>query len=83
MKAGATGLSDSAPLSNYSLLGDYNDAVITWNEKPSSGGSSGDDAAWGGSIDMRTLNRRLSYMYANGTITGTSVYYSKSEAYKI
>ena len=83
VKAGATGLSDSAPLSNYSLLGDYNDAVITWNEKPSSGGSSGDGAAWGGSIDMRTLNRRLSYMYANGTITGNSVYYSKSEAYKI
>lgn len=83
VNAGATGLSDSAPLSNYSLLGDYNDAVITWNEKPSSGGSSGDDAAWGGSIDMRTLNRRLSYMYANGTITGNSVYYSKSEAYKI
>ena len=83
VNAGATGLSDSAPLSNYSLLGDYNDAVITWNEKPSSGGSSGDGAAWGGSIDMRTLNRRLSYMYANGTITGNSVYYSKSEAYKI
>ena len=83
VNAGATGLSDSAPLSNYSLLGDYNDAVITWDEKPSSGGSSGDGAAWGGSIDMRTLNRRLSYMYANGTITGNSVYYSKSEAYKI
>ena len=83
VKAGATGLSDSAPLSNYSLLGDYNNAVITWSEKPSSGGSSGDGAAWGGSIDMRTLNRRLSYMYANGTITGNSVYYSKSEAYKI
>lgn len=71
VKAGATGLSDSAPLSNYSLLGDYNDAVITWNEKPSSGGSSGDGAAWGGSIDMRTLNRRLDYMAAkSGTVSG-------------
>ena len=82
VKAGATGLSDSAPLSNYSLLGDYNSAAVSWKEKPGSGGA-GDDAAWGGSIDMRTLNRRLSYMYANGTITGNSVYYSKSEAYKI
>lgn len=71
VNAGATGLSDSAPLSNYSLLGDYNDAVITWNEKPSSGGSSGDGAAWGGSIDMRTLNRRLDYMAAkSGTVSG-------------
>ncbi len=64
VNAGATGLSDSAPLSNYSLLGDYNDAVISWSEKPSSGGSSGDSAAWGGSIDMRTLNRRLDYITA-------------------
>ena len=71
VNAGATGLSDSAPLSNYSLLGDYNDAVITWNEKPSSGGSLGDGAAWGGSIDMRTLNRRLDYMAAkSGTVSG-------------
>lgn len=82
VKAGATGLSDSAPLSNYSLLGDFNSAAVSWKEKPGSGGA-GDDAAWGGSIDMRTLSRRLSYMYANGTITGNSVYYSKSEAYKI
>lgn len=83
VNAGATGLSDSAPISNYSLLGDYNDAVITWNEKPSGSGGGGSGNDWGGSIDMRTLNRRLSYMYANGTITGNSVYYSKSEAYKI
>ena len=74
VKAGATGLSDSAPLSNYSLLGDYNDAVITWDEKPSSGGSSGDGAAWGGSIDMRTLNRRLDYITAKvGTLEGFNI----------
>ena len=74
VKAGATGLSDSAPISNYSLLGDYNDAVITWNEKPSSGGSSGDGAAWGGSIDMRTLSRRLDYITAKvGTREGFNI----------
>ncbi len=70
VNAGATGLSDSAPLSNYSLLGDYNDAVITWSEKPSSGGSSGDQSGWGGSIDMRTLNRRLNYMYSAAVLNG-------------
>lgn len=67
VNAGATGLSDSAPLSNYSLLGDYNDAVITWDEKPSSGGSSGDQSGWGGSIDMRTLARRINYIYGAKT----------------
>ncbi len=67
VKAGATGLSDSSPLSNYSLLGDYNNAVITWSEKPSSGGSSGDQSGWGGSIDMRTLARRINYIYGAKT----------------
>lgn len=76
VKAGATGLSDSAPLSNYSLLGDYNDAVITWSEKPSSGGGSGDQSGWGGSIDMRTLNRRLNYLYTAGK-TGTNNYWQE------
>lgn len=72
VNAGATGLSDSAPLSNYSLLGDYNDAVITWDEKPS--GSGGDGAAWGGSIDMRTLSRRLDYITAKvGTREGFNI----------
>lgn len=76
VNAGATGLSDSAPLSNYSLLGDYNNAVITWSEKPSSGGGSGDQSGWGGSIDMRTLNRRLNYLYTAGK-TGTNNYWQE------
>lgn len=61
VNAGATGLSDSAPLSYYSLLGDYNDAVITWNEKPSGGGGgSGND--WGGSINIYELSKRITYI---------------------
>ena len=67
VKAGATGLSDSAPLSNYSLLGDYNDAVITWGEKPSGSGGGGSGNDWGGSIDMRTLARRINYIYGAKT----------------
>lgn len=90
VNAGATGLSDSAPLSNYSLLGDYNDAVITWNEKPSSGGSSGDQSGWGGSIDMRTLARRINYIYGAKTTakypsgvsdTGFAVNFASSNRY--
>ena len=62
VNAGATGLSDSAPLSNYSLLGDYNDAVITWDEKPSGSGGGGSGNDWGGSIDFYDLSKRITYI---------------------
>lgn len=62
VNAGATGLSDSAPLSNYSLLGDYNDAVITWNEKPSGSGGGGSGNDWGGSINIYELSKRITYI---------------------
>lgn len=62
VNAGATGLSDSAPLSNYSLLGDYNDAVITWAEKPSGSGGGGSGNDWGGSIDFYDLSKRITYI---------------------
>ena len=62
VNAGATGLSDSAPFSNYSLLGDYNDAVITWKEKPSGGGGGGSGNDWGGSINIYELSKRITYI---------------------
>ena len=77
VNAGATGLSDSAPFSNYSLLGDYNDAVITWNEKPSGGGGGGSGNDWGGSIDFYDLSKRITYIlnknqqYKSFTITNS------------
>lgn len=77
VNAGATGLSDSAPLSNYSLLGDYNDAVITWDEKPSGGGGGGSGNDWGGSIDFYDLSKRITYIlnknqqYKSFTITNS------------
>lgn len=68
-------------ISEYSLVGDYDEENVGWTEAPVEG--SGDSAAWGGSIDMRTLNRRLSYMYANGNIYqgSDSRSYSKNTAY--
>lgn len=77
VNAGATGLSDSAPLSNYSLLGDYNDAVITWAEKPSGSGGGGSGNDWGGSIDFYDLSKRITYIlnknqqYKSFTITNS------------
>ena len=77
VNAGATGLSESAPLSNYSLLGDYNDAVITWDEKPSGSGGGGSGNDWGGSIDFYDLSKRITYIlnknqqYNSFTITNS------------
>lgn len=77
VNAGTTGLSDSEPLSNYSLLGDYNDAVITWDEKPSGGGGGGSGNDWGGSIDFYDLSKRITYIlnknqqYNSFTITNS------------
>lgn len=50
-------------VSKYTVVGDYDSATVSWKELESIGGA-GNDAAWGGSIDMRTLNRRITYMMA-------------------
>lgn len=76
----ATGLNDSygTCVSKYSIVGDYDEKVVGWSERPKDemveGGDQGDSATWGGSIDMRTLNRRLTYMIANVVKTKPSGY---------
>lgn len=49
-------------VSRFSIVGDYDTTLVGWTEKPS--GSSGDDNDFGGSVDMRTLNRRINYLSA-------------------
>ncbi len=64
LKKGAQGLEEnSSTVSHYAIVGNYDDSKVEWEEKPI-GGVQGDSAAWGGSIDMRTLNRRITYMFA-------------------
>ncbi len=46
-------------ISEYSLVGDYDEENVGWTEVPTD--------TWGGSIDMKTLNRRLDYMITEGT----------------
>lgn len=67
--AQANGVAGNGVLSKYSLVGAYNEDLITW-----------DDAnTWGGSIDMRMLARRINYM-ASSAGKGTA-YYSSSNSY--
>ena len=49
-------------VSKFSIVGDYDTTLVGWTEKPS--GSSGDGNDFGGSVDMRTLNRRINYLSA-------------------
>lgn len=62
-------------VSKFSIVGDYDTTLVGWTEKPS--GSSGDDNDFGGSVDMRTLNRRINYMSAvTGTFIDNLMYYT-------
>jgi len=71
-------------VSRYSLVGDYDDNVVGWTEDPSSSSDSGTTLNFGGSIDMRTLNRRLGYMFAQGeTRYSGGSEYSDSDFYSI
>lgn len=61
----ATGLDGyDTTVSKYSIVGDYDANTVSWNELESVVGTPGTDAAWGGSLDMRTINRRLTYLMA-------------------
>ncbi len=69
-------------LSLYGLVGDYNNATVKWEERPGGGlGDSigGQGSGFGGSVDMYSLIRRLTYMYTEnvgkkGTDLGPTPY---------
>lgn len=65
-------------VSKYSLVGDYDNTVVAWSETPQDGTAPGDGSKWGGSIDMRTLNRRLTYMVAKVVTKPPAAGYSYS-----
>lgn len=67
-------------VSKYSLVGDYDNTVVAWSETPQDGTAPGDNSKWGGSIDMRTLNRRLTYMVANVVTSKPASNYSNYSA---
>ena len=57
-------------ISKYSLVGDYDEENVGWTEVPTD--------TWGGSIDMKTLNRRLNYMITEGSFSAKSTPISTS-----
>lgn len=74
---------DESVVSRYSVVGAYDKALVGWSGDPSAGGG-GEINNWGGTVDMRTLARRLTYMYAEGTKTLDAAVgeYSTSDTYR-
>lgn len=62
-------------VSRYTIVGDYDDGLVSWEEVPTD--------KWGGSIDMKTLNRRLGYMIAESNITRPALLNASSSTYNI
>lgn len=62
-------LNPNSALSGYSLIGDYNTTKINWLGGPLDGptSDSGTNSGFGGSIDMLTLAKRVTYMFGAGT----------------
>lgn len=69
---------DNSVVSLYSVVGAYNKDVVSWSDDGSSG--PGEGAGFGDSIDMRTLNRRLTYMVAKIGPKKTGYNYSAESA---
>lgn len=61
VNAQANGVAGDGILSKYSIVGAYNEDIITWDDNI--GGTTG----WGGSIDMKSLFTRLSNFRTNAS----------------
>lgn len=62
---GTTNITTSTSFTNvsdYSLIGSYDSNDYSWTDGPGGGGQDND---WGGSIDFKSINRRLNYITSN------------------
>lgn len=72
LDANGNSVSYGSTVSKFSIVGDYDTTLVGWSERPI---GENDSDYWGGSIDMRTLNRRLNYIsaktgaYSNGEMS--------------
>ena len=66
--AQANGVAGSGVLSKYSLVGAYNEDLITWDDNATGTGT------WGGSIDMQRIYNRVKYAKDHSLTTYTYTY---------
>lgn len=65
----ALGLDGNACISKYSIVGDYDANIVQWKELQNVAGTPGQEAAWGGSINMSALWDRLTALDGKATYT--------------
>lgn len=67
LNSGVTGLTAETKLSSYTLIGDYNEKNISWEEKPTGtgGGGSGDTPGYGGSLNFLEIIERMKLITSN------------------
>lgn len=66
--AQANGVAGEGVLSKYSLVGAYNEGLITWDDNATGTGT------WGGSIDMQRIYNRVKYAKDHSLTTYTYTY---------
>lgn len=81
--SGAMGISalsgSDTVVSKYSLVGAYDENLVEWSAAPTGGAGAG----FGGSIDMKTLSRRVGYMITSMLANNTNSFSTKSYAYQV
>ena len=59
-------LSGYETISNYSIIGAFNEELINWTDKPIDPEDE-ENGGWGNSVDMYTIVRRVNYMFTEGS----------------
>lgn len=67
-------------VSKFSIVGDYDTTLVGWTERPI---GENDSDYWGGSVDMRTLNRRINYMTAKTGEYNNGLFLARSDDWGI
>ncbi len=82
------GLEMLSLVSEFSLIGEYNEDNVAWEDAP--GTDSDEDntipdgeGSWGGSIDMLEINKRITYMSAFQMNVKSNYYYSHDDNYNL
>ena len=68
--ASQTSITDE-PLSNYTLVGDYNANTVAWLDRP------GSMKGWGNSIEIETLFKRADLIYQAGSKSSNKNFYNQ------
>ena len=74
LQAATSKISSFKNISSYTLIGDYDEDLVSWEDKPSSENGAGGSLAYGGSFDVDLFFKRLSLIYANKQSSSPSAY---------